>query len=101
MTIEYDEKGKFFTDVVTKTPISVMIQTVTHRIHGNIHVTRDQRLKDELDLPEKFVAVTDATVYSTDDRILYQSRFLAVQRDEIIWVLPDSEAVDSSKGNGE
>jgi hypothetical protein len=101
MTIEYDDNGKFFTDVVTKIPISVLIQTVTHRIHGNIHVTRDQRLKDELDLPEKFVAITDATVYSTDDQVLYQARFLAVQRDEIIWVLPDSEVLDSLKGKGE
>jgi hypothetical protein len=101
MTIEYDDKGKFFTDVVSKTPISVLIQTVTHRIHGNIHVTRDQRLKDELDLPEKFVAITDAIIYSPDDQVVYHARFLAVQRDEIIWVLPDSEGLDSSKGNGE
>ena len=101
MTFEYDENGKFFTDVVTKTPIPVMIQTVTHRIHGNIHVTRDQRLKDELDLPEKFVAITDAIIYSSDDRVLYQGRFLAVQKDEIIWVLPDSEAVPTSTGNNE
>ena len=57
-------------------------------------------LKDELDLPEKFIAITDAVIYSPDGQVLYQANFLAVQRDEIIWVLPDSEIVEPSKGNG-
>lgn len=92
MTIEYDDNGKFFTDVISKTPVAVMIQTVTHRIHGNIHVARDRRLKDELDLPEKFVAITDATIYSLiNGSVLYQIGFLAIQRNEIIWIFPDSE----------
>jgi hypothetical protein len=100
MTIEFDDKGKYFTDIVSKIPIPALIQTVTHRIHGNIHVTRDRRLKDELDLPEKFLAVTDAIIYSTDEQVLFQTRFMAVQRNEIIWVIPDSEISDPSKGSG-
>jgi hypothetical protein len=99
MTIEFDDKGKFFTDIISKNPIPVMIQTVTHRIHGNIHIRQDQRLKDELNLLEKFIAITDAVIYSPDGQVLYQANFLAVQRDEIIWVLSDSEIVDPSKGN--
>ena len=101
MTIEFDDNGKFFTDIISKTPISVMIQTVTHRIHGNIHITQDRRLKDELDLPDKFIAVTDADIYSPDGQVLQKASFLAVQRDQIIWVVPDNEAKDSSKGNAE
>lgn len=97
MTIEFDDNGKFFTDIISKTPIPVIIQTVTHRIHGNIHVCQDRRLKDELDLPEKFIAITDAVIYLPDDQVLHQARFLAVQRDEIIWVLPDSELEIQSK----
>jgi len=99
MTIEFDDNGKFFTDIISKTPIPAMIQTVTHRIHGNIYITQDRRLKDELDLPEKFIAVTDAVIYSPDGQELYQASFLAVQRNEIVWVLPDSEMADSSKRN--
>jgi hypothetical protein len=99
MTIEFDDNGKFYTDIVSKTPIPVMIQTITHKIHGNIHVSRDHRLKDELDLPEKFIAITDATIYLPDGQILYQTQFLAVLRDEIIWVLPDSEMVGQEKEN--
>jgi hypothetical protein len=101
MTIEFDDNGKFFTNIIPKTPIAALIQTVSHRIHGNIHVAQDRRIKDELDLPEKFIAVTDAIIYSSDGQVLYQANFLAVQRDEIVWVVPDSEISDSSKRNGE
>ena len=45
MTIEFDDNGKFFTDIVSKAPVPVVIQTVTNRIHGNIHVGRDLPLK--------------------------------------------------------
>jgi hypothetical protein len=100
MTIEFDDNGKFFTDIISKTPVPVLLQTVTHRIHGNIHVAQDRRLKDELDLPEKFIAVTGAVIYSADDQVLYHASFLAVQRDEIVWVLPDSEITDSSARKG-
>jgi len=101
MTIEYDDNGKFYTDVIAKIPVSVMIQTVTHRIHGNIHVSQDRRLKDELDLPDIFVAVTEAVIYSSDNQILYQANFLAVRRDEIVWVMPVGENADSPKGSTE
>ena len=97
MTIEFDDNGKFFTDIISKIPTPVMIQTVTHRIHGNIHVCQDRRLKDELNLPERFIAVTDAVIYLPDGQVLYQANFLALQRDEIIWVIPDSEIADPSK----
>jgi hypothetical protein len=97
MTIEFDDNGKFFTDIVSKTPVPVVIQTVTNRIHGNIHVGRDQRVKDELDLLEKFVAITNATIYSAEGTLLYQTRFLAVQRSQIIWVMPDGEIMDPSQ----
>jgi hypothetical protein len=97
MTIEFDDNGKFFTDVISKTPIPVTIQTILHRIQGNIHVSKDRRLKDELDLPEKFIAITDAVIHSLDGHIQYRANFLAVHRDEIIWVLPDSEIADLPK----
>jgi hypothetical protein len=100
MTIEFDDNGKFYTDIISKTPIPALIQTTTHRIHGNIHISQDRRLKDELDLPEKFMAVTDAAIYSMDGQILYQANFIAVLRNEIVWVLPDSEIKDSLERNG-
>jgi hypothetical protein len=89
MTFEYDEKGKIFTDVVTKTTIPATIQTTTHLMRGHIHVRRDQRIKDELDLPESFLALTDVSVMGPDGQPLFHAPFLAVRRSHIIWVLPE------------
>ena len=89
MTFEYDEKGKIFTDIVSKVSIPATVQTTTHLIHGHIHVRRDQRIKDELDLSENFLAMTDVTVMGPDGQTLFQAPFLAVRRSHIIWVLPE------------
>jgi hypothetical protein len=89
MTIEYDEKGKVFTDIVTKMPVFVTIQTTTHLMRGHMHVRRDQRVKDELDQDEKFLALTDVQVQGPDGQTLFHAPFIAVRRDQIVWVMPD------------
>jgi hypothetical protein len=91
MTIEYDEKGKIFTDIITKRSVYATVQTTTHLMRGHIHVRNDQRIKDELDLDEKFLAVTDVNVLAPDGHILFEAPFLAVNREHIIWVLPEQD----------
>jgi hypothetical protein len=88
MTVEFDEKGKIFTEVVSKVAIPAMVQTTQHLIRGNIHVRRDERLKDELDRNEIFLAITEASIIGADGQTLHQSRFLAVHRSQIVWVMP-------------
>jgi hypothetical protein len=95
MTIEYDEKGKRFTDIITKRPVYATIQTTTHLMRGHIHVRQDQRIKDELDLDEKFLAVTDVNVLAPDGHILFQAPFLAINRDHIVWVHPEQNKKES------
>ena len=34
MSIRFDDKGKFFTDVISKEAVPVLIQTPTNRIQG-------------------------------------------------------------------
>jgi len=94
MTIEYDEKGKIFTEVVSKVSIQATIQTTTHLIRGRLHVRRDQRIKDELDINEGFLAVTDVMVLKPDGQVLFQAPFLAVRRSHIVWVLPDQNTAE-------
>lgn len=94
MTFEYDEKGKIFTDVVSKVAIPAIVQTTEQLIKGNVHVRRDERLKDELDRDELFLAITDASVIGTEGQTLHQARFLAVRRAQIVWVMPANEAED-------
>jgi hypothetical protein len=91
MTIEYDEKGKIFTDIVSKVAIPVTLQTTTHQMRGRVHVRRDQRIKDELDVDENFLAVTDVTVLTADGQALFQAPFLAVRRSHIVWVVPEQD----------
>lgn len=91
MTTEYDEKGKIFTDIVSKVSVFVNLQTTTHMIRGRMHVRRDQRVKDELDRSEKFLALTDVQVLGPDGQALFQSPFLAVKREHIVWVMPEQK----------
>ena len=91
MTIEYDEKGKRFTDIVTKRAVYATVQTTTHLMRGHIHVRRDQRIKDELDRDEKFLAITDVHVMAADGQVLFQAPFLAIHRDHIVWVHPEQQ----------
>jgi hypothetical protein len=91
VSMEYDEKGKFFTNIVAKVPVRSTIQTTMQLIQGNVHVRKGERLKDELDRDETFLAVTDASVLDVNGKILFEASFLAVQRAQIIWVRPDQE----------
>ncbi len=96
MNYEYEEKGKIFTDVVSKTAMYATIQTTTHLLQGHIHVRRDQRMIDELDLDENFLAVTDVSVLGADGQTLFQAPFLAVRRTHIIWVIPEQKTDEES-----
>lgn len=91
MTIQYDEKGKFYTDIVSKVAVPVTMQTTTHCIKGFVHVRHGERIKDELDRDELFLAVTDATVMESDSKVILEAPFLAVRRAQIVWIMPDDE----------
>jgi hypothetical protein len=87
MNINYDEKGKFYTEIINKEPVEVKIQTLNNYIEGEIFVRPEYRMKDELDQDEKFLAVTNARVFGTDNTLLFSTKFIAVRRDKIIWIV--------------
>ncbi len=91
MTIEYDEKGKFYTDVVAKLPVSCLIQTTTHLMRGFVHVRQGERFKNELEREEIFLAVTNVNILGANDEVLYTSPFMAIKRSQIVWVMPASD----------
>ncbi len=93
MSNQFDEKGKIFTYVISKIPVRVTIQTKTHKIRGEVYVRRDARIKDELDQSEHFLAVTNAVVLGNEDQPLHQTKFLILNLDQIIWLIPDDEAL--------
>jgi len=91
MSIHYDDKGKFYTDVITKEAVAVLIQTPTNRIQGNIYVRPGERIKDQINQEETFLAITEAILYDLTGAELYRSSFLLVNREYLIWLLPEDQ----------
>ncbi|MBI3162568.1 MAG: hypothetical protein HYZ23_08660 [Chloroflexi bacterium] len=92
MSIEYDEKGKYYTEVVAKQPTPAVIQTATHLVRGFVHVRQGERFKDEIERDERFIAITQATIHGAGDQILFSAPFVAIQRAQIVWAMPVEEA---------
>jgi len=88
MSLEFNEKGKYFTDIISKAAVPAVIQTVMHRIEGSVHIRLDERVKDELDRNELFLAVTNAKIFGLDGTVLYETDFMTVSRSQIVWVIP-------------
>lgn len=97
MAIEYDEKGKFFTDVISKDVILADIQTVTHRLRGNVHVRKGDRLSDEVNQPNLFLPVTDVQILGSDGESLVTCSFMVLNRSHIIWMTPVADQQPPSK----
>jgi hypothetical protein len=91
MTINYDEKGKYYTDIISKVAVQARIQTTSHFIEGEIHIRNDFRLKDELDRDEPFLAVTNARIFNSDHALLFRTKFIAVRRDQVIWITTEDD----------
>lgn len=98
MSLEFNEKGKYFTDIISKVAVPAIIQTTLHRIEGSIHVRLDGRVKDELDQNQTFLAVTSAKVYDLNGALLYEAEFMTVARAQIVWVIPSE---DTARGEGD
>ena len=93
MGVRYDDKGKFFTDVISKDRVPSIIHTLISRIQGNLHVRMDERVKDELNQGEQFLAITDAIVYNLQGQKIYDAEFMLINRDHVIWIVPDEENI--------
>jgi len=93
-----DPKGKFFTAVVHKRAVAAKIQTPTHLIEGNLHVHPDDRVSDELNREEPFLAVTDARLLGSDGHEVDRTAFISINKNHIIWLAPaDSSAGEEPK----
>jgi len=89
MSLHYDDKGKFYTEYVSKNAVNAVIQTLTHRINGKIFIRVGERVSDELNQSDKFLAVTEATIFDNAGDLSYKCDFITVNRDHIIWIMPE------------
>jgi hypothetical protein len=100
-----DHNGKVFTDQVRKQKVTTIIQTETHRIRGVLFHDSDGRLKDDLNSPELFVALTDAEFLSPNGQVFERAEFVALSKRHIVWVMPSlmdiEDVAPSEKQNSE
>jgi len=99
MNVRYDDKGKFFTDIITKDPVPAIIQTLVTQIKGNVHVRLNERVKDELNRGEQFLAITEATVFNLQGQKISEAEFMVLNRDHIIWIIPNEEGTQREEQN--
>lgn len=97
MVTQFDDKGKIFTQVISKKPVAVVIQTVQQTIRGTIHVRPTERVIDELNHSQPFLAVTEADVLAEDGSVAYTCNFLTLNTDHIVWIIPSDE-ITAQKG---
>jgi hypothetical protein len=86
MTIDYDLKGKFFTDIVQKEAVEARIMTTNQIIEGKMHIRPTNRVKDELEAGDIFLPITDAVVFDVNHNEVFRTSFLAVSKSQIVWV---------------
>jgi hypothetical protein len=87
-----DEKGKLFTERVHKTRVEVRVITLQGEVHGYMHVTHDQRVKDLVNNgAEQFLAVTDATIRGQGNVESQQIEFIALNKQHIVLLIPIGE----------
>ena len=89
MINEFEDKGKIFTNIVSKSQVPVQIQTCTNLIRGMIHIGLDERLKDELNKSEMFIAITDASVFNLKGTLVHRCKFLALNLNHVVWIYQD------------
>ena len=94
MEYRVNEKGKVFTTHVTKRRLLITACVRDWIIQGVVHLTGDNRLKDELNDTETFVAVTDAQVsHAQSEQPAYKTAVVIVQKSEIAWIFPHEPAL--------
>lgn len=89
MDFRVDAKGKYFTTHVSKQSVAVVARVQDSIVHGTVHLSPDNRLKDELNGSETFLAVTNAEVWEVNGtHPLYSTEVLMLNKNQIAWIFP-------------
>ena len=97
MDYRLDEKGKYYTTRVNKR--AAQVQVVAHGllISGTMYLMLDNRVKDELNNGERFIAITEAQVReASTNAILLQGETLILNKDQVVCLIPHEDAYESN-----
>jgi hypothetical protein len=100
MDFRVDAKGKYFTTHVSKQSVAVVARVQDSIVQGTLHLAPDNRLKDEMNSGDTFLAITNAEIYAVGgDRLLYSSEVLIVNKDQIDWIFPREHVQPEAESN--
>lgn len=89
-----DDKGKFFPMRVATLRLPITACIGEWIIEGTVHLKGNNRLKDELNDDESFIAITQVRVRDRRDaKPAYESEVLIVHKHQIVWIFPREAAV--------
>ena len=88
---EHNGQNKNIARRVHKIAVPCLVALNGQTIQGQVHVRQDARIKDELDSAPHFLAITDARIYDAEGRLLYETDFVAVNKEHVLWVLPQQD----------
>jgi hypothetical protein len=83
-------------DLVRKVAVPVVVRTNHHFVIGTYHSRPAIRLIDDLINVERFLALTEATVFDESGRLCYRAKFISISREHVEWIIPKSEMEDKS-----
>jgi hypothetical protein len=75
--------------MTSQTRTKVTILTGTYRIRGYIDLLPGARVTDFMNEAKGFIAVTDAELWETGERRLFNAPFLNVSREHVVVILPE------------
>jgi len=86
--------------LVETTAIYVILQTSSNRIKASIHLRERERIKDALNTSDDFIALTGVKVFDEMGlSLLYETPFMAINRNQLVWVIEDGGNLGVSKEN--
>jgi len=80
--------GTPFPDKIDKIVKKVVIHTLSDVILGDFHCRPRLRLIDDLISGDPYIAITNATVYDKSGKARFKTKFLSVNRDHIVLIIP-------------
>jgi len=77
-----------------KTPMAAEIHLPLYILRGQMHAEAWQQILDVVDKADRFIALTNVSVYRTLDKAMSTFDFVAVNRDKIIYVCESSNSTE-------
>jgi hypothetical protein len=78
-----------------KTPVAVEIHLPLYILRGQMYAEAWQQILDVVERADKFIALTNVSVYRTLDKAALTFDFVAVNRDKIIYVCESSNSAET------